>query len=124
MKSLLGKRGKTRGVVAGLVPAISIRMLQCSIIGMAGTSPAMTCGKGHEFCPCYAVSYQVFDFAGAPYGTRTRVSAVKGRRPGPLDEGRSWSGATYRSVWRDGQAIDRVKSGDRLSECRRRRKCG
>jgi hypothetical protein len=25
---------------------------------------------------------------GAPYGTRTRVSAVKGRRPGPLDEGR------------------------------------
>ena len=24
---------------------------------------------------------------GAPYGTRTRVSAVKGRRPGPLDEG-------------------------------------
>jgi hypothetical protein len=26
---------------------------------------------------------------GAPYGNRTRVSAVKGRRPGPLDEGRS-----------------------------------
>ena len=25
---------------------------------------------------------------GAPYGNRTRVSAVKGRRPGPLDEGR------------------------------------
>ncbi len=26
--------------------------------------------------------------AGAPYGTRTRVTAVKGRRPRPLDEGR------------------------------------
>jgi hypothetical protein len=26
--------------------------------------------------------------AGAPYGNRTRVSAVKGRRPRPLDEGR------------------------------------
>jgi hypothetical protein len=26
--------------------------------------------------------------SGAPYGNRTRVSAVKGRRPGPLDEGR------------------------------------
>jgi hypothetical protein len=26
--------------------------------------------------------------AGAPYGTRTRVSAVKGRCPRPLDEGR------------------------------------
>ena len=26
---------------------------------------------------------------GTPYGTRTRVSAVKGRRPRPLDEGRS-----------------------------------
>jgi hypothetical protein len=25
---------------------------------------------------------------GAPYGTRTRVFAVKGRRPRPLDEGR------------------------------------
>jgi hypothetical protein len=25
---------------------------------------------------------------GAPYGNRTRVSAVKGRRPRPLDEGR------------------------------------
>ena len=24
---------------------------------------------------------------GTPYGTRTRVSAVKGRRPRPLDEG-------------------------------------
>src|SRR5260370_41307788 len=35
-------RGKTRGVIAGLVPAISIRMAQCQIIGMAGTSPAMT----------------------------------------------------------------------------------
>ena len=25
--------------------------------------------------------------SGVPYGTRTRVSAVKGRRPRPLDEG-------------------------------------
>ncbi len=36
------KRGKTCGVIAGLVPAISIGMAQCSLIGMAGTSPAMT----------------------------------------------------------------------------------
>ncbi len=36
------KRGKTRGVIAGLVPAISIGMAQSSITGMAGTSPAMT----------------------------------------------------------------------------------
>ena len=26
-------------------------------------------------------------FGGDPYGTRTRVSAVKGQRPRPLDEG-------------------------------------
>ncbi len=26
-------------------------------------------------------------FIGDPYGTRTRVSAVKGQRPRPLDEG-------------------------------------
>ncbi len=37
-----GDRSKTRRVIAGLVPAISIRMAQCPIIGMAGTSPAMT----------------------------------------------------------------------------------
>jgi hypothetical protein len=30
----------------------------------------------------------VLEIIGAPYGNRTRVSAVKGRRPGPLDEGR------------------------------------
>jgi YVTN family beta-propeller protein len=47
-------RSKTRGVIAGLVPAISIRMAQvCPIIGMAGTSPAMTKWSCHEFCPCY-----------------------------------------------------------------------
>jgi len=34
--------GKSHGVIAGLIPAISIRMAQCHIIGMAGTSPAMT----------------------------------------------------------------------------------
>lgn len=28
---------------------------------------------------------------GAPYGTRTRVSAVKGQRPRPLDEGRAFA---------------------------------
>jgi hypothetical protein len=38
----LTARGKSHGVIAGLVPAISIRMAQCHIIGMAGTSPAMT----------------------------------------------------------------------------------
>src|SRR5690242_13646693 len=41
---------------------------------------------------------------GAPYGNRTRVSAVKGRRPGPLDEGRGrW--ALYKVLRRDGQAL-------------------
>jgi hypothetical protein len=38
----IGNRAKTYGVIAGLVTAISIRMAQCPIIGMAGTSPAMT----------------------------------------------------------------------------------
>ena len=35
---------------------------------------------------CDATS-QVIDFIGDPYGTRTRVFAVRGRRPRPLDEG-------------------------------------
>ena len=29
----------------------------------------------------------LFDTDGAPYETRTRVSGVRGQRPGPLDEG-------------------------------------
>ena len=33
-----------------------------------------------------------FQVIGAPYGNRTRVSAVKGRCPGPLDEGRKCDG--------------------------------
>src|SRR5216684_5039101 len=41
--------------------------------------------------------------SGAPYGTRTRVSAVKGRCPRPLDEGRA-KGARYRELWRERQA--------------------
>src|SRR5258707_8225232 len=49
-----GNSGKTHGVIAGLVPAISIRMAQCHVIGMAGTSPAMTKRECHEFCPCYS----------------------------------------------------------------------
>ena len=35
-------------------------------------------------------------FLGDPYGTRTRVFAVRGRRPGPLDEGAN--GASERAI--------------------------
>ena len=35
-------------------------------------------------------------FGGAPYGNRTRVTAVKGRCPGPLDEGRGRGQAARR----------------------------
>ena len=49
---------------------------------------------------------------GAPYGNRTRVSAVKGRRPRPLDEGRFRGAATYRGVCRVRQgSADCDKSG-------------
>src|SRR5262249_15135562 len=34
------------------------------------------------------------DFIGAPYGVRTRVFAVKGRCPRPLDEGRKSAATT------------------------------
>jgi hypothetical protein len=39
------KRGKTLHVIAGLVPAISIRMAKRATIGVAGTSPATTLEK-------------------------------------------------------------------------------
>src|SRR5215470_1688886 len=44
---------------------------------------------------------------GAPYGTRTRVSAVKGRCPRPLNEGRG-GGATYRELCEREQASRRA----------------
>ena len=45
---VLSNRDKTHGVIAvpgldpGIVPAMTSGMAQCQIIGMAGTSPAMT----------------------------------------------------------------------------------
>ncbi len=49
--------------------------------------------------------------SGAPDGNRTRVSAVKGRCPRPLDDGRNSGEATYRGVWR-------VRQVTRASACR------
>src|SRR5262249_40196402 len=50
---------ETRGVIAGLVPAISIRMARCQIIGMAGfvleacarTTTREALGPRHEYAP-------------------------------------------------------------------------
>ena len=56
----------------------------------------------------------MIDFIGAPYGNRTRVSAVKGRCPGPLDEGRNRPAryrarrATYRDLCGERQAKGRM----------------
>ena len=36
-------------------------------------------------------------YIGAPYETRTRVSGVRGQRPGPLDEGSMKNGGIIRS---------------------------
>jgi hypothetical protein len=37
-----GNSGKFHGVIAGLVPAMTMRMPQRPTIGMAGASPAIT----------------------------------------------------------------------------------
>src|SRR5262249_51167577 len=65
--------------------------------------------KARHPCACSARRAErgsVKEKTGAPYGNRTRVSAVKGRRPRPLDEGRgvAMPGAmawprTYRGVF-------------------------
>jgi hypothetical protein len=44
--------------------------------------------KGLIFILAFEGAFQVIEKIGAPYGTRTHVTAVKGRRPRPLDEGR------------------------------------
>ena len=47
--------------------------------------------QGLGLLPCYAKASESFSFGsqqiGVPYGIRTRVAAVKGRCPRPLDEG-------------------------------------
>src|SRR5262249_60441319 len=45
------RRSKAPGVIAGLVPAISIRIARRSTIGMAGTSPAMTKQEPRQLFP-------------------------------------------------------------------------
>ncbi len=60
-----GKRDKTCGIIVGLVPVISIRMAQCSIIGMAGTSAAMTKWAATSFVPLTAAARNA-----RPYGPR------------------------------------------------------
>jgi hypothetical protein len=41
-RSNRGERASLNSVIAGLAPAISIRMARCRTIEMAGTSPTMT----------------------------------------------------------------------------------
>ena len=43
--------------------------------------------------------HEPVEFAGDPYGTRTRVFAVRGRRPRPLDEGAFAEGVGH--MWAD-----------------------
>jgi len=47
-------RGKLADVIAGLVPAISIRMAQNPTIGMAGEKSSHDRVGCREFYPCYA----------------------------------------------------------------------
>src|SRR5262249_40558721 len=74
-----GKRGKTRGVIAGLVPAISIRMAQRSIIGMAGTSPAMTKWEMPRVLPL--LRYAAIGSAGMNAKLMEAVAAFRAGRP-------------------------------------------
>ncbi len=53
---------------------------------------------------------------GTPYGTRTRVSAVKGRRPGPLDEGRGTQAADILARCRSGKGVE-TRLGPCSAQC-------
>ena len=48
---------------------------------------------------------ELIEKTGTPNGNRTRVSAVKGRRPGPLDDGRADSGLIV-SLFRPGNPLE------------------
>ncbi len=43
-------------------------------------------------------------FGGGPSGVRTRVFAVRGRRPGPLDDGTGWLGSQGSNLETVGQS--------------------
>ncbi len=56
---------------------------------------AAFCGRRHGIAgsngtAALHLALAALEKIGAPYGNRTRVFAVRGRRPGPLDEG-SWA---------------------------------
>ena len=46
---------------------------------------------GHKQDTNVSILSYIIDFIGAPKGNRTPVFAVKGRRPRPLDDGRTMS---------------------------------
>ena len=73
----------------------------------------------------------LIDLIGAPSGARTRVFAVKGRRPGPLDDGRNacelqtpgGSGARhcYRGACSRAQGVRAMPPAGRVARRRKRR---
>jgi hypothetical protein len=62
------------------------------------------CGKSEQKIGDRKNCTKLRMIAGVPYGTRTRVTAVKGRCPGPLDEGDA-ARRTYKELRRTGQAM-------------------
>ncbi len=100
------RRASCRERARSVRSALAGRCRPVAVAGPAGTSASRFCcptggGVDRLFPPsvCSAAPGVGFRYArwvfreclelrpGAPYGNRTRVSAVKGRRPGPLDEG-------------------------------------
>jgi hypothetical protein len=53
-------RRETHGVIAGLVPAISIRLARRQIVGTTGTSPAMAKRAHHRVCSYCVVACSTF----------------------------------------------------------------
>ena len=52
----------------------------------------------------YGFPYPLVFLRGGPSGVRTRVFAVRGRRPGPLDDGTGWLGSQGSNLETVGQS--------------------
>ena len=76
--TLPSKRGLADATLARIIARFSARKTR-----NLPNPPAWNLSYSPESCRNLRFS----EGGGDPYGTRTRVFAVRGRRPGPLDEG-------------------------------------
>jgi hypothetical protein len=102
--------------------------IDASATGTEHINPADTFGADYGRLLKRAYDRRSWKRGGVPNGIRTRVLALKGPRPGPLDDGDAWTAVAQvsRALDNSTQAaaveVDVSRAGSRLAGTRRTRR--